>query len=150
MTTNNKTFTLRNNMGDNKSTKYTILENDGKKTFECGFLNEDVKCEKMFDTDVELKNHIKSSHFGKHIEQFICENCNEVLPSKKKLREHILARRHFQCSECAECFDNERSLSDHVQTCWEIPNNKSDNSSNEDNDTRESFIDGLKTSIEAM
>ena len=70
-------------------------------------------CDKLFKTESNLSNHDKKFHMKKGTTTYKCDNCNEKLDDKLKLKYHI-TKEHIACATCFKIFPTISSLNIHI------------------------------------
>ena len=73
-----------------------------------------VRCNKDFESTVELKKHVKLYH--KNVYSHICEICDKGLHSLEGLRAHAKLHKGnlFTCEKCAKTFTTDRAKKCHL------------------------------------
>ncbi len=80
-------------------------------------------CNKLFDTELELSEHVCGDHVGSRQKEYICcwKNC-ERYQKPFKQRQKILRHLHihtnykpFKCNFCVQCFAEEALLKQHMR-----------------------------------
>ncbi|KAG7165471.1 uncharacterized protein LOC121870689 [Homarus americanus] len=97
-------------------------------------------CQKTYKNNVclnkhKLKAHSKGKGKTKVRRDFMCNTCNEVFPSEKKLAWHQETHERWpkKCQQCGECFIHQSSLTKHIRQKHDphhqTPDGKSENNS---------------------
>ncbi|KAL7638275.1 UNVERIFIED_CONTAM: hypothetical protein RMT77_010839 [Armadillidium vulgare] len=88
-------------------------------------VGQEVECEVCFKryknglvlTKHKLKMHSKKKMFVKKRTDFICDICNEIFRSEKKLTWHQETHKRWpkKCQTCGECFIHQANLTKHIR-----------------------------------
>ena len=70
-------------------------------------------CSKEFKSISNLLNHDKKFHMLKGTNVYKCDNCNEKLGDKTKLKYHI-TKEHIACNICFKIYPTIKSLNIHI------------------------------------
>ena len=103
----------------NNNTSSAKIQNSAN--FEKKFVCE--KCNKLFSTTGNLRNHIKSIHYNYRPFKCSFPNCTKKYPCESKLKIHERTHtgiRPFICEICQKSFNEKRNLKEHLKSHSEI------------------------------